>query len=176
VDLQDVIGQPLGEARNPRPMVPARGDDDPIGDQIARARLKLERSVDAAERADGDSLADGRPERGRVRLEVVDDLLLSHEALRIRSRVGEAGERALPVRRDQAERIPAALAPFGGDSVTLQYDVVDPARLQPMTHREARLARADDGDANSLCGALLHVRLPGLGSLKVRPAVRSERS
>src|SRR5688500_15093409 len=54
------------------------------------------------------------------------------------------GQAALPVRRYQAERVPAFASPGMCDAVRLQHDVVEPALLQAVTDGEPGLAAADD--------------------------------
>src|SRR5437764_5190806 len=63
--------------------------------------------------------------------------------------VAEGGQAALPIRREQAERIPALLAPGVSNLAALQHDVVDPAVAEATAHCEARVACADDHCGNA---------------------------
>ena len=129
-------------------MVSADRDDDLVGHAGAEGRVELEAPAgSAAQAGDGDPFEDGRLERRRVALEVADDLVLLHEAERLRPAVGKARELALPVRRDEAERVPPSLTPLVADLVLLEDEVVDPPLLEAIAHGQARLPAADDGDA-----------------------------
>jgi hypothetical protein len=75
------------------------------------------------------------------------DLLLHHEAVRIVARVAPARQLALPVGRDEAERVPALRAPAVHEAALLDHQVVDAALLQAVAQRQAGLAAADDDDA-----------------------------
>ena len=75
------------------------------------------------------------------------DLVLDHEAVRITALVAPARQLALPVGRDEAERIPALRAPGVHEAALLDHEVVDAAQLQAVAQRQAGLAAADDDDA-----------------------------
>ena len=100
-----------------------------------------------------DALVQRRVDERPVRLEVLDDLRADHEAVRVGAAepaplvvpaVGEVRELALPVRRDQAERLPPVGLPGVADLVALEHEVVDPRLLQAAAHREAGLPATHD--------------------------------
>ena len=66
-----------------------------------------------------------RRDRARVAVDERDDLRHRPEAVGIVAVVAEAGQPALPVGRQQAERIPALGAPRVGDLAALEHDMVD---------------------------------------------------
>src|SRR5690606_32600210 len=53
-------------------------------------------------------------------------------------------QRALPVRGDEGEIVPATVEPFVGDGVAFEDEVVDTAFGQMPADRQAGLSRADD--------------------------------
>ena len=74
----------------------------------------------------------------------VDDLGHRHEAVGIVAVVAEAGQPALPVRREQAQRVPALGPPRVGDLAALEHHVVDRALGEAAAHRQPGVAGADD--------------------------------
>jgi len=82
----------------------------------------------------------------RRTLEIRDDLVACHEAVGIVARVRIARQATLPVRRDEAERIPALVTPRVPDAVAFEDDVLDPTVGELAREREPGLARADDRD------------------------------
>ena len=97
--------------------------------------------------ADGSDRA-VRPQRRRhplcVALDERDRLGHRPEAVRIVALVAVTRQPALPVRREQRERIPALGAPGVGDLAALEDDMVDRALGEPPAHGQPGLARADD--------------------------------
>jgi hypothetical protein len=147
VKLRDGLGQPLGPARNARRVVPAGRDHDLLGEAVAGAGRHVETALRARLQANRrDPFAQRRLKEANIVLEVPHDLVLQHEPMRIGTAVREPGQPTLPVGRDQAEGIPAVLAPLVPDAVLLQHDVLDPALLQAVAHRQPGLATADHHD------------------------------
>ena len=72
------------------------------------------------------------------------DLGHRDEAVGIVALVAEAGQPALPVGREQAERVPALGPPRVGDLAALEHHVVDGALGEAPAHRQAGMAGADD--------------------------------
>ena len=137
-------------ARGSRPPRRRRGRPR-TGRGSCRARRRRPLSGEAR---DGDPLEDRRLERGRVGLEVADDLVFLHEAEGLLAGVRKARQLALPVRGHEAKRVPSPVAPLVPDAMLLEHDVVDAALLEAVAHREARLPAADDGDAAPRAGEL----------------------
>ena len=93
-----------------------------------------------------------RETRGEARDEL-DHLAHGHVAVGIGAVVAMAGQPALPVRREQAQRIPALVPPGIRDLAALEHDVIDRAVGEQPARREAGVAGADDdgGDAFDGC-------------------------
>src|SRR5262249_28610063 len=98
------------------------------------------------------ALAHRRRDRGRVPLEVADDLVARHEPVRVVAVVRVARQLHGPVRRDEAEALPAP-APGLADPAALEHDVADAGAPQLVARREPGLPAADDDDVELLdCG------------------------
>src|SRR5262249_51939823 len=83
------------------------------------------------------------------------------EAVRIVALVGEAGQPALPVGREQAERIPALGTPGIGDLAALDHHVIDRAQRETPAHRQTGVAGANDNSGDLAHGTrVLPVRRP----------------
>ena len=72
-----------------------------------------------------------------------------HEAVGIGALVAIAGQPALPVRRQQPQRVPALAPPGVGDLAALEHHVIDRALGEAAARRQPGVAGADDdrGDA-----------------------------
>ena len=112
-------------------------------------------SKEAAVRAESAIDATATPSRSwcrgcrRVPLEVRDDLVARQESVRVGAVVGEPRELQAPVRRDEAEAVPA-VTPRLTDTAALEDEMVDPKCRQLVADGEPCLAAADDGDADVL--------------------------
>src|SRR6185295_1536579 len=71
------------------------------------------------------------------------------EAVGIRTVVAVARKPALPVGREQPQRIPALRFPRVGDLTPLEDHVVDRAGGEAVAHRQAGVTRADDDGRRS---------------------------
>ena len=144
----------LGYAWDGSDLIAASGDDDLVGGEIAVGGAQFKAAIAAApgEPFHGGAFHYGWAEGFGVGLDVFDDLLFHHEAVRVRPGIGKAGELALPVGRHQAEGVPALGAPGLGDAMFFEDDVVDAALFQAPTHGQAGLAAADDDDWDNECG------------------------
>jgi hypothetical protein len=114
----------------------ARGEDDASSVHVAGGRQRDEAVRSLFDRPDGDALPDGRPQGGRVPLEVGDDLVAGHEAVGIGARILPSREPYGPVRGDEAEAIPP-IAPRLADPAALQHDVLDPSGGELAADRQA---------------------------------------
>ena len=114
----------------------AGGEDDAGSVDVAGGRQGDEAVRPSFDRPDGDALPDGRSQRGRVPLEVGDDLVAGHEAVGISARVLPSREPHAPVRRDEAEAVPP-IPPRLADPGALQHDVLDPAGRELAADRQA---------------------------------------
>ena len=95
-----------------------------------------------------DALSDLTRRRGRVPLEVADDLVAREIAVGIVAVVRSARELHAPVRRHQAEAVPS-VSPRLTDPSALEHHVLDPSLSELVTRRQPGLATAhhDDIDA-----------------------------
>ncbi len=80
----------------------------------------------------------------RITVDEFDGLGHRAVAVGIVALIAVAGQPALPVGRQQAQRIPALGTPCMGDLTALQHDMIDGALRQAPAHRQAGLAAADD--------------------------------
>ena len=167
MDLHDRFGQALGLARDLRQVIAAHRHDDVGRREGAGRGGKREGPVGSSRQArHGDALPDRRRDaRGKV-FDVADDVVLHHEAVGIRARIGKPREAALPVRRDEAEAVPPVGAPAVADPVLLQHDVVEATMFEEMADRQAGLPAADHGDGIVLGWRGDGVRHDGLYSSK----------
>ncbi|CAB3809512.1 hypothetical protein LMG28138_06106 [Pararobbsia alpina] len=62
-------------------------------------------------------------------IEIRDDFILLHKAMRIVARVRISRQCTLPVRRDETERVPALVAPSMRDGLFLDDEVIDAGLL-----------------------------------------------
>ena len=84
-------------------------------------------------------LVDRGRERGGVLLEMADDLVPQHEAIRIRPGIFPAWKLNRPVRRDQAEAIPP-IPPRLTDPTSLNHQMLNTTRTQLVADRQTSLA------------------------------------
>src|SRR5262249_52747111 len=80
-----------------------------------------------------------------------------HEAVGVRSVIRVSREVALPVRRHQAEAVPALLLPDVHHGCFFENQVVNATFLQVIAERKAGLSAADDGNRD-MGGAFRHCR------------------
>ncbi len=106
---------------------------------MSRERSRLPQPLHGGNR---DAFPDGRFEARRVALQVRDDLVTWHEAVRVRPVVVAAGKPNHPVRRHQAEAVPAP-SPRLAYASPLEHDMVNAGSRQLVTRGEAGLAGAD---------------------------------
>ena len=144
--LDHVVGQPLGHPRSPWDLVGTGRHHDLVGGQGPHVGADLEAPPAGAQPGDTHPLHQRRGERGDEPVEVVEDPVADHEPVGVVPVVGEAGQRALPVRGDQAEGVPAPVAPLVAGGLRLEHDVVEAAPGEPPAHRQPRLAAADHDD------------------------------
>ena len=85
-------------------------------------------------------LPHGRIEALRIPQHELVDLVAFHEPVRVVAVVGKARKRALPVRGDQGEVVPARVLPLVCNRVTFQHNVFDSALSEVPTDRQARLS------------------------------------
>src|SRR4029079_1545799 len=87
---------------------------------------------------------DRSADRVGVRPEVVDDLVAVHVTVGIVAAIVEAEHGRRPVRRDQAERVPAVLPAAAERGAALQQNVLATGLAQQPADDQARVARPDD--------------------------------
>src|SRR4051794_23119346 len=110
-----------------RPLIRPGGENDVLRRHRSGRALEHQAAGPWAYRRDLDALPDGRVEARRVALQVADHVVLRHEAVRVVTVVGVSGELDGPVRRDQAEAVPAP-APGLADAAPLEDHVLDAGR------------------------------------------------
>ncbi|CAB3808415.1 hypothetical protein LMG28138_06040 [Pararobbsia alpina] len=130
LQLQDLLGQAFSHARHDRRVIAARGYYDLIGGEIALARCYRKSAVVQSLHAFDLCVLDYRRIDHRDEaIEIRDDFILLHKAMRIVARVRISRQRALPIRRDEAERVPALVAPGMRDGLFLDDEVIDAGLL-----------------------------------------------
>ncbi len=148
LDLPDAGRQALGHARHDRRVIAAGGHHHLPGCEVAlRGSDKIAALLQRFHAPDLGVLQHRGVHHADKAVKVRGDLILLHEAVRVVALVGIAGQGALPVRRDQAEGIPALAAPGVGDGVLLDHEMIDAGLLEVVAHGQASLATADDDDA-----------------------------
>ena len=100
--------------------------------------------VGPAHRQDRRLGLDRRVHRRRVTRHEVDHLGRAHEAVGVGAFITMARQPREPVRRQQAERVPALAAPGVRHLATFQDDVIDPELGEAPAHREPGMAGSDD--------------------------------
>src|SRR5262249_55687209 len=104
-----------------------------------------------ADRRDRREGRDRRRDRLLVALEILDGFRHGAEAVGIIAVIGKAGKPALPVRRQEAKRIPALAPPRIRDLAAFEDDVVDRTLGEAAADGEAGMPGPDDdgrGGAN----------------------------
>jgi len=128
-------------------VVAADGEHDGVGRRVAGRSGEVERAVVAqCDLLDADALMHRERELAGIGLHVVGDLVAPDEAIGVRPAQGVAGQAALPVGGNEAERVPALVAPAVCDVLALEDEVVHAALAQAEAHGQARLAAANDHD------------------------------
>ena len=95
-------------------------------------------------RRDSRSALNGRRHHPGVALDERDDLGHRHVPVRVFAVVGQSGQPALPVGREQPQRVPALRLPRVRDVAALEHDVVDRSCGELPAHRQTGVAGADD--------------------------------
>src|SRR5215510_794123 len=155
MNLFDVIWKIGAECRDFRFLIQARGDHDVArhnggaivaGDEIASPpaiRLYL---------VDPSAVADGQTEPRRVLLEVDDDLVAGHEAVRVPPPIFGARQVCLPVGCVEGEGIPAVVTPGVSRPVRLLDNKMMAVLLcQVVAERKAGLSCADNDGVHVSC-------------------------
>jgi hypothetical protein len=150
-----------------RTLIRARGEDDGAGAQLSGRCAEDEPAVESFDRVDRHVLSHGSLHPGRVALEEADDFVARHESVRVGSVVVAVRELHGPVRRHEAEAVPA-VAPRLSDPAALQDDMLDAGLRQLAARREARLACADDDNGDRRLG---HARIFSDPSAREKPIV-----
>ena len=143
-DLLDVRRQRRAHRRHARRVVAAAREHDGPAADLAVARHDPIAVVGARHRGDGRVRADRRARHRRVPRDEVDHLGHRHVAVRIGAVVVMAGQPALPVGRQQPQRVPALVAPGVRHLPALEEDVIDRTLGQEPARREAGVTGPDD--------------------------------
>ena len=80
----------------------------------------------------------------------VDDLRQRPITIRVVARVGKSRQPALPVGREQTQRVPTLAAPALGDFATFEQNVVDRTLAEAAAHGKSRMPSADDDGGDSV--------------------------
>jgi hypothetical protein len=123
-----------------------RRNDDATGFEraIGRYDRKSCPALQTLDARDLDAGADRRIEVARVGLEVIGDLILASEPVRIESFELHIREAVVPGGTIGDQRIPAAGTPAFGDAVALQHEMWHTESAQVFAHCHASLTRAYD--------------------------------
>lgn len=94
-----------------------------------------------------------RSHRGRDRFRIacdkVDDFRQRPITIGIAARIGESGQPALPLGREQPQRVPSLGTPALRDFAALQQDMVDRTLREAAAHRKSRVPRTDNDGGDS---------------------------
>jgi hypothetical protein len=159
VELDDIGTEVGGEGGYPGDLEGRHGHHRVVGLPAAVARGDYEPAVVLEEPVHPDAGPNRELEPGRVGLQVVGHLVLGGERVG-RSGEGEPGQRVVPGRSEQAERVPA-VAPGVTDPLVGVQDQERPSPPgQVVADRQAGLAATDDHGLEVLWLTLGHARLP----------------
>ena len=148
LQLHDLRWQSLCHAWHDRRVVSARCHHHVVSREITlRGGHRIGTVLLALHAADLGVLEQRRIDHRNEPIEVSDDLVLFHEAVRIVAGIRVARQCALPVRRDETERIPTLLAPGVRDGLLFEHKVIEACLLQVIADRQTRLPAADDEHA-----------------------------
>ena len=127
------------------PLIGAGAHDHRRGLEPALGGDELEVSIGVAQLLHVHALAHRHRATVGVLLEVGDDLVAPHVAVRIIAGIGAAGQVEGPVRSHQREAVPA-LTPGLGDPRAFQHDMLDAERGELPADGQPRLTRPDHHD------------------------------
>ena len=163
MDLHDVGRQTLRATRDDRNLIAAGRNHHLFGEMDAVGRIKHEAMLRvAAQMPHRDAFAQRRAERADEIVHVGDNLIAQHEAVRVRTAIRKARQLALPVWRNETERVPTFGAPGVTGTLLFEHNMIDAALGQIPADRKPRLAAADHGD-----------RMPCNGSYRVHASKAS---
>ena len=143
-DLHDGRRQRRAHRRHARHVVAAAREHDTPAADLAAARRDAIPVAGPRHRRDVRIGADRRTRHGGEARDEVDHLGHRHVAVRIRAVVVMAGESALPVGRQQPQRVPALAPPGVRHLPALEEDVVDRALGEKPARREPSVAGPDN--------------------------------
>jgi hypothetical protein len=151
VDVQEPRAA-RNDRRDHRPLERASRGDDVAGVDDSGRSLHAEAGSAGvlAHRRHLDATADRRPDLLRVCDEVIRDLLLRGETIRVDAAELKAGEPVVPGGSVGDQGIPSLRAPPFGDPMALHDEVRHAVAVQVLAHRHPGLARADDEDFDLL--------------------------
>ncbi len=146
-DLRDRRRDAGGERRHARHVAGAAGEHDAPAADLAAAGADV---VAVGRRPDGGDGGLGAHRRVRDAGEAIDEgghLARRHVAVGLRAVVGVARQAALPVGREQAQRVPALAAPGVRHLPALEHEVVDRPVGEEPARGEAGMAGPDHDGA-----------------------------
>ena len=148
--LLDVVRQGGTQHRHRRPVAgTARDHHGPAAD-LTLVGGHVVAVVSTAHRRDHDSGADGRLRLLGEALDQPDDLGHRQVAVRVRPVVRQPGQVALPVGREQPQRVPTLVAPRVRHLAALEHDVVDRPLREEVARGQPGVAGPDDNSAEDL--------------------------
>ncbi len=139
-----IIGNIAGISGHGRQIAGTARNNDIAGVPIACVGRDLEQIAGFPYQANGATRLNRRLSDQRVLIDKLDDLGHRHESIGIAARICVPRQSALPVRRQQPQRIPALVAPGVGDLAALEHDVLDGTLAQAMTDGQPGMAGTDD--------------------------------
>jgi hypothetical protein len=146
--LRDRGGHVVREPRNDRARAGAAREHDGAAAPVAAVGVHAVAGVGGRDTQHRRLRDDRRGDARRVARDEAGDVGRAHVAVGVAAVVSMARQAAHPVRRQQAQRLPALGAPRVGDLAALDDDMVDRALRQRVAHRQPAVAAADDDDVD----------------------------
>jgi hypothetical protein len=143
-DARDGRRHGLMKSRHAREIAGAAGQDDDAALQLAMVGGDVISPVRWPHRRDRGARAHGRGGHDRETRDEIDHLAHRHVAVRIGAVVAKAGQAALPVRREQPQRVPALAPPGVRNFPALEHQMIDRPLGEAAARREAGMPGADD--------------------------------
>jgi hypothetical protein len=145
------------EARHARDVARARGDDDGAAPPLTAVGAQEISRTFTTHRDDGGVRAHRRRDRFRVASDEIDNLRERAVAVRVVADVAKPRQPALPIGREQTQRVPSLAAPALRGFAALEENVVDRTLREAAAHRKACVPRTYDNGGDGRHGAGPHL-------------------
>ncbi len=140
-----------GANRHERDSAGSGGDENGVGVPGGVVGSNVKAAARVAHGVHGGLGVDGSADPVRVAPDHVRDLGSGEEAVGVGLPGGLAGQSEHPVGCEQTQSGPPSRAPRVGDVTAVEHDVFDGSFAQPVAHREAGVAGADDDGGGPHC-------------------------